>query len=170
MTNPSHRAHKEKGKVSLGCGVVTASDTRTDETDTSGQLIRQLLEEAGHTAVAHHIVPDDPARIRPVVSQLLADERIAAVVINGGTGVARRDLTFDAVEAMLEKTLPGFGELFRYLSYEEIGSAAILSRATAGTVGDKVVFSIPGSRGAVRLAMERLILPEMGHIVTELRK
>ena len=170
MSTPSHKRHKEKVQIAVGCGVITASDTRTEETDTSGQMIRERLAAAGHTSIAYHIVPDDPTRIRPMLDSLLANSKIDAVLINGGTGVAQRDVTFDAIQAMLEKNLPGFGELFRALSYEEIGSAAMLSRATAGTVGNKVVFSMPGSRGAVRLAMERLILPELGHIVTELRK
>ena len=170
MTTPSHKAHKEKGRITVGCGVITVSDTRTEETDTSGQLIRELLQSAGHGILAYHIVPDDPTRIRPLLVSMLDDDKVDAVVINGGTGVSRRDVTFDVIQGMLEKSLPGFGELFRLLSYEEIGSAALLSRAAAGSVGATAVFSVPGSSGAVRLAMEKLILPELGHIVTELRK
>ena len=170
MKPHSPHAHKDQGKISVRCGVITVSDTRTEETDTSGQLIRQRLDEAGHSTIAYHIVPDDPTRIRPLLTELLGQADLDAVLISGGTGIARRDVTFDAIHEMLEKHLPGFGELFRALSYEEIGSAALLSRAASGTVGDKVVFSIPGSSGAVRLAMEKLILPELGHIVSELRK
>ncbi len=170
MPNPSHLEHKEKGRMAVACGVITVSDTRTEETDTSGKLIQAMLADGGHTVKAYHIVPDDPERIRPLLESVLARDEVQAVIVNGGTGISRRDLTFDALAGMLEKTLPGFGELFRALSYEEIGSAALLSRAAAGTIGGCVVFSVPGSSGAVRLAMERLILPEMGHIVAELQK
>lgn len=167
---PSHREHKEKAKTQVSCGVVTVSDTRTRETDTSGQLILSLLEQAGHRVSQYHIIKDEPGQIRPLLTALLADPTVDAVLINGGTGVARRDVTFDAIRTLLEKELPGFGELFRMLSFQDIGSAALLSRATAGTVQGKVVFSVPGSKGAVQLAMEKLILPEMPHIVFELHK
>lgn len=170
MTTPSHKEHKEKAKTRIGCGIITVSDTRTPETDKSGQLIRERLEDAGHEIIEYHISKDDPNQIRPLVEELLTQPTLEALIINGGTGVARRDVTYDVVSRMVEKTLPGFGELFRLLSYEEIGSAALLSRAMAGTIGDKVVFSLPGSSGAVRLALEKLILPEMPHIVFELRK
>jgi molybdenum cofactor biosynthesis protein B len=167
---PSHREHKEKAKTQVSCGVVTVSDTRTRETDTSGQLILSMLEKAGHRVSQYHIIKDEPGQIRPLLSTLVADPAVDAVLINGGTGVARRDVTFDAIRTVIEKELPGFGELFRMLSYQDIGSAALLSRATAGTVQGKVVFSVPGSKGAVQLAMEKLILPEMPHIVFELHK
>lgn len=170
MAGPSHQEHKEKAEKRIGCGVITVSDTRTEQDDASGQLIREMLTEAGHDPAAYHIVRDDPTVILPVLESLLPRPEIGAIIINGGTGVARRDVTFDVVQRKLEKVLPGFGELFRLLSFEEIGSAAMLSRAVAGTVGDTAVFSLPGSRGAVRLAMERLIIPEMPHIVFELRK
>lgn len=170
MSTPSHREHKEQAQSSIRCGVITVSDTRTRETDKSGQLILERLEQAGHAAQAYHIIRDDPNEIRPLLERLLARDDVDAIIVNGGTGVARRDVTFDVLSRMVEKPLPGFGELFRWLSYEEIGSAALLSRAMAGTCGDKALFSVPGSSGAVRLAMERLILPEMGHIVHELRK
>jgi len=169
-TQPSHLAHRAHGKGEIACGIVTVSDTRTEETDKSGQLIRRMLEAEGHTIQAYHITKDEPDQIRPLVEGLLARDDLGALIINGGTGVARRDVTFDVVSAMVEKPLPGFGELFRFFSYEEIGSAAMMSRAMAGTVGDKVLFSMPGSSGAVRLAMEKLVLPEIGHIVYELRK
>ena len=167
--SPNHE-HKEKAPIQAGCAVITVSDTRTEETDKSGALIRHLLGQRGHLVQAYHIVPDEPTRIRPLLGQLLAREGVDAVIVNGGTGVSRRDVTYDTIAAMLEKTLPGFGELFRALSFEKIGSAALLSRATAGTVGEKVLFSVPGSSAAVRLAMEKLILPELGHILGELRK
>jgi molybdenum cofactor biosynthesis protein B len=167
---PSHREHKQKAKTQVSCGVVTVSDTRTRETDTSGQLILSMLEKAGHRASQYHIIKDEPGQIRPLLETLLADAAVDAVIVNGGTGVARRDVTFDALQGMLDKQLPGFGELFRMLSYQDIGSAALLSRATAGTARGKAVFSVPGSRGAVQLAMEKLILPELPHIVFELNK
>jgi len=167
---PSHREHKEKAQTQVSCGVITVSDTRTRETDTSGQLILSMLERAGHRVSCYHIIKDEPGQIRPLLQALLADAEVDAVIVNGGTGVSRRDVTYDAIEGMLEKRLPGFGELFRMLSFQDIGSAALLSRATAGTARDKVVFSLPGSRGAVQLAMDKLILPEMPHIVFELHK
>lgn len=170
MTTPSHQAHREQAAKAIACAVITVSDTRTEETDKSGQLIKEQLQRAGHTTQAYHIIRDEPSQIRPLVEGLLARDDVDAVIVNGGTGVARRDVTFDVLSAMVEKPLPGFGELFRALSYEEIGSAAMLSRAMAGAVGTKVLFSMPGSSGAVRLAMERLVLPEMPHIVYELRK
>ncbi|MBI4081831.1 MAG: MogA/MoaB family molybdenum cofactor biosynthesis protein [Candidatus Lambdaproteobacteria bacterium] len=170
MAVPSHQEHKEKAARGIACAVITVSDTRTPETDSSGQLIRTLLQEQGHAIAAYQIVRDEPTEIRPLIARLLGQDAVQALIINGGTGVARRDVTFDVVQAMLEKTLPGFGELFRQLSYAEIGSAAMLSRATAGICQGKAVFSMPGSSGAVRLAMERLILPELPHIVFELHK
>lgn len=170
MTIPAHLEHREKGAGNIACAVLTVSDTRTEETDKSGGLIKEMLTAAGHRIQAYHIVKDEPSQIRPLLESLLKDEAIDALIINGGTGVSRRDVTFDVISAMIEKPLPGFGELFRMFSVEEIGSAAMLSRAMAGAIGAKVVFSVPGSSGAVRLAMSRLILPEMGHIVYELQK
>lgn len=170
MAKAPHQEHKEKAKQKVSCGVITVSDTRTEETDTSGKLIREMLAGAGHAATAYHIIKDDPNQIQPLLEQLLGNGGVEAIIINGGTGVARRDMTFDVVRRMLEKELPGFGELFRMFSYEDIGSAAMLSRAVAGTCGGKAVFSVPGSSGAVRLAMEKLILPELPHIVFELNK
>ena len=167
---PSHREHKERARAHVSCAVVTVSDTRTRETDTSGQLILAMLDKAGHRASQYHIIKDEPDQIRPLLKTLLADPGIDAVIVNGGTGVARRDVTFDALQGMLDKQLPGFGELFRMLSFQDIGSAAFLSRATAGTAQGKAVFSVPGSRGAVQLAMEKLILPELPHVVFELNK
>lgn len=169
-TLPSHAEHRGKAQVSIACAVITVSDTRTEETDKSGQLIKERLREAGHRTQAYHIIKDEPNLIQPLLEQLLGQSEVQVVIVNGGTGVARRDVTYDVVSRMVEKPLPGFGELFRALSYEEIGSAAMLSRAMAGAMGGKLVFSLPGSSGAVRLAMEKLILPEMGHVVYELNK
>jgi molybdopterin adenylyltransferase len=150
--------------------VITCSDTRTPETDTSGLLIQRLLKEKGHTIAAYHLVRDEPAQITGRIAEGIAHEAVQAIIINGGTGISRRDSTFEAVDAMLEKRLDGFGEVFRFLTYQEIGSPAIMSRATAGIVNGRILFSTPGSENAVRLAMEKLILPELGHLVKELTK
>jgi molybdenum cofactor biosynthesis protein B len=147
--------------------VVTCSDTRTLETDSSGQLAERLLTEAGHVVTGRHVVPDEPALILACLQGpvLAADPQV--VILNGGTGISRRDRTFDVVARLLDKRIDGFGELFRVLSWEQVGAAAMLSRATAGLWGERVLFSVPGSTNAVRLAMERLILPELVHVVRE---
>ena len=150
--------------------VITCSDTRTSDTDTSGQLIQRLLKEQGHTVAAYHLVKDEPTKIKAKIKAAVTNKKIQAIIINGGTGISKRDSTFEAVDAMLEKRLVGFGEMFRYLTYQEIGSPAIMSRATAGIIKGRVLFSTPGSEHAVRLAMEKLILPELGHLVKELTK
>jgi len=150
--------------------VITCSDSRTSETDTSGQLIMRLLREHGHEVTAYRLVKDEPTEIRKQINAGLKDKAVQAIIINGGTGISRRDSTFEAVDAMLEKRLDGFSEIFRYLTYKEIGSPAIMSRATAGLVRGRIVFSTPGSENAVRLAMEKLIIPELGHMIRELTK
>ena len=170
MATPTHHEHKDQAPSSIGCLVITCSDTRTPETDTSGQLIRKLLEERGHTVVGYHLVKDDPAQIQLWIARGTANDAVQAIIINGGTGISRRDSTFEAVDAMLQKRLDGFGEIFRLLTYQDIGSPAIMSRATAGVINGRVLFSTPGSENAVRLAMEKLILPELGHLVKELSK
>jgi molybdenum cofactor biosynthesis protein B len=162
--------HKARGPAVISCGIITCSDTRTPETDKSGQLIRELLTKEGHRIDAYHVVKDDPTDVQNLVQQLGKNQALGAIIINGGTGISQRDSTFEAVDGLLEKRLVGFGEIFRYLSYKDIGSSAILSRATAGLYQGKVIFSIPGSSGAVRLAMEALILPELPHIVGEMQK
>lgn len=170
MASATHHEHKHHAPRSIGCMVITCSDTRTPETDTSGQLIQKLLKENGHSIAAYHLVKDEPAQITARITEGIADESVQAIIVNGGTGISRRDSTFEAVDAMLEKRLDGFGEVFRYLTYLEIGSPAIMSRATAGIIKGRVLFSTPGSENAVRLAMEKLILPELGHLVKELTK
>ncbi len=150
--------------------VITCSDTRTPETDTSGQLIHKLLKAQGHEVVIYHVVKDEPAQIKDRIAEGLANAAVQAIIINGGTGISKRDSTFEAVDAMLEKRLVGFGEIFRYLTFMDIGSPAIMSRATAGIIKGRILFSTPGSENAVRLAMEKLILPELGHLVKELSK
>ena len=170
MTTPTHHEHKDQAPTSIGCMIITCSDTRTPETDASGRLIYKLLEGQGHTIAAYHIVKDEPGQIQLWIARGTFNDAVQAIIINGGTGISRRDSTFEAVDEMLEKRLDGFGEIFRYLTYQEIGSAAIMSRATAGIIKDRVLFSIPGSENAVRLAMEKLILPELGHLVGQLTK
>jgi molybdenum cofactor biosynthesis protein B len=150
--------------------VLTISDTRTPETDTGGDVVEETMRAAGHTVVAREIVRDEATSIRTTLADLLPRSDVDAVVTTGGTGISARDTTYEVVERMVEKRLDGFGELFRMLSYEEIGAAAVLSRALAGTVGAKFVASLPGSRNAVRLGMEKLLVPEIAHIVFELRK
>ena len=162
--------HPDLPGTIVTCAVVTVSDTRSLETDQSGQLIRQLLLGANHTVAAYKIIPDEPAQIQGHMELLGKTADLDAVIFNGGTGIAPRDTTYDAIEKLLEKTLPGFGELFRFLSYQEIGSRAIASRAVAGVYQNKLIFSLPGSSHGVRLAMEKLILPELPHLVTQMRK
>jgi molybdenum cofactor biosynthesis protein B len=170
MDRPSHQQHKAHAPTKVRCLVITCSDTRTADTDTSGRLIMKLLAEQGHETAGYHIVKDEPAQIIATITAGLANDAVQAVIVNGGTGISRRDSTFEAVDALLEKRLDGFGEIFRYLTYQDIGSPAIMSRATAGIVKGRILFSTPGSENAVRLAMEKLILPELGHLVKELTK
>ncbi len=161
----SRQPHPDDLAIAVRCAVITVSDTRTIDTDRSGQLMQQLLKQSGHTIAHYAIVPDEPDQIR---SQLEID--VDAIMLSGGTGIAPRDTTYDAIEQLLEKTLPGFGEIFRSLSYAEIGSRAIASRAIAGVYSGKLIFSLPGSSNAVKLAVEQLILPELVHLVTQLKK
>lgn len=166
----SHLDHRKQAPQTVSCAIITVSDTRTQETDTSGKAIRDLLEGAGHTVCAAVIVKDEPAQIREQLETLAKNAACQCVLINGGTGISPRDRTFETISGMLQKRLDGFGELFRTLSFEEIGAAAMLSRAVAGVYEGRIVFSMPGSPNAVKLAMTRLILPELGHLVFELMK
>ncbi|MDH4152675.1 MAG: molybdenum cofactor biosynthesis protein MoaB [Nitrospira sp.] len=168
MIIPTVHEHKAHAPRSVGCMIITCSDTRIADTDGSGQLIQRLLKDQGHTIVGYHLVKDDPAQIQLWIARAVTNEAVQALIINGGTGISRRDSTFEAVDAMLEKRLPGFGEIFRLLTFQEMGSPAIMSRATAGIIKGRVLFSVPGSENAVRLAMEKLILPELGHLVQQL--
>ena len=149
--------------------MLTVSDSRTADTDTSGRAVRQLLEDAGHVITSHAIVKDEPEQVASYVHAQLADVNTQVIITTGGTGVTARDGTFEAIDGLFEKRLEGFGELFRMLSFEEIGAAAMLTRATAGTVSRTAIFILPGSEAAVRLAMTRLILPELGHLAQQLR-
>jgi len=162
--------HQMAAPRSVRCAVVTVSDTRTVETDTSGALIRERLERAGHAVVFHAIVPDEREEIGRLVDELVQRPDCDAVLLTGGTGIARRDVTYEAIAERLEKRLDGFGELFRWLSYREIGPAAMLSRALAGVYRGRVVIAMPGSTAAVRLAMDELVRPALPHLVFEARK
>jgi molybdenum cofactor biosynthesis protein B len=160
--------HRKAAPASVRCFVLTISDTRTEATDTSGDAIAGALTGAGHEITGRRIVRDDPAAVRDVVAAEAANAQV--IITTGGTGITARDSTYEAISSVLDKRLDGFGELFRALSYEEIGSAAMLSRACAGSIGRAAVFSLPGSEHAVRLAMTKLILPEIGHVVRELSR
>jgi molybdenum cofactor biosynthesis protein B len=169
LSESVHR-HRESAPEHVRVAVLTISDTRTLETDTGGDTAERILSEAGQEIVARQIVRDEVNGIRTSLIDLLAKPAVDAVITTGGTGISGRDTTYEVVDRMLEKKLDGFGEIFRMLSYEEIGAAAIMSRAVAGAVGAKFVASLPGSRNAVRLAVEKLLVPELAHIVFELRK
>jgi molybdenum cofactor biosynthesis protein B len=162
--------HKRHAPRSVRCFVLTVSDTRTEETDTSGRAIADLLTAAGHEVAGRSIVKDDPELVKSVIVRQLATPGLQVVISTGGTGISSRDSTFEAVDALLEKRLDGFGELFRMLSYEQIGAAAMMSRATAGLAAGRIVVALPGSEAAVRLAMEKLLLPELGHLVQQAHK
>jgi molybdenum cofactor biosynthesis protein B len=167
MSVAEHRAH---APAQVNCFVLTVSDTRTLETETSGRAIAEMLTSVGHTVSGRDVVRDDPEAVVRAVRGVLAKGEARVIITTGGTGIARRDSTYEALTSLFEKQLDGFGELFRMLSYQEIGPAAMLSRATAGVTGGSIVFMLPGSEDAVRLAMEGLILPELGHVVRELTK
>jgi len=166
----AHREHRLQAPRRVSVAVLTISDTRNDKTDVSGRLIRRRLSQGGHALAQYRIVPDDPARIRSVIREWIRKDAIEAMILTGGTGISPRDGTIEAVEKLLSRKLEGFGELFRFLSYRQVGSAAFLSRAVAGVCGGKPLFALPGSEKAVRLALDRLILPELGHLIQQLRK
>lgn len=161
----SGHGHRDLVISRVSCGVLTVSDTRTVADDASGASIKALLTGAGHAVPSYQIVPDDPKVVTDVVAKLLDAPAVDAVILNGGTGLAPRDTTLEAVRGLLDKEIPGFGELFRHLSYMDVGAAAMLSRATAGVARGKIVVSMPGSPAAVELAMTKLVLPELGHMV-----
>lgn len=169
MSESVHQ-HREAAPEKVRVAILTISDTRTRETDTGGDIAEELLRDAGQEIVARQIVRDEVTAIRNNLIDLLARSDVDAVITTGGTGISARDTTYEVVERMIEKRLDGFGEIFRTLSYGEIGAAAIMSRALAGSVGTKFIASLPGSRNAVRLAVEKLLVPELAHVVFELRK
>ena len=166
----SAEQHKAHAPRRVRVFILTVSDTRTEENDTSGQLARRLVEEAGHEVTGNRIVKDDPGEVMAVLRRVADERRADVVVSSGGTGISRRDTTYEAVVSLLDKRLDGFGELFRMLSYQEIGSAAMMSRAVGGLFGELVVFALPGSSAAVRLGLEKLIIPELSHLVFEKRR
>lgn len=169
MGSQDHREQAAEVFQSVPCAVLTMSDTRTTEDDASGQLIHDLLDAAGHTVSFYAIVKDEVSSIEAVLDEITTpDSEARVILLNGGTGIAPRDRTYDVVASKLEKTLPGFGEIFRMLSYEEVGAAAMLSRAIAGVYRNKVLISMPGSTNAVALAMQKLIIPELQHMAWEI--
>jgi len=167
MTAMSEADHKSHAPSSVRCLIVTISDTRTEETDTSGRAIADLLTAAGHTVAGRALVKDDADLVRATIERHLGNADVHVIITTGGTGITSRDSTYEAVSGLLQKRLDGFGELFRMLSFEQIGAAAMMSRASAGLTAGKIVVSLPGSEVAVRLAMERLLLPELGHLVQQ---
>ena len=166
----SHQDHHAVSPAHVRCYVLTVSDTRTEENDTGGRLLRDLLVDEGHDVVGHAIVPDEPATLRAAIERQLDAAEVQAVITTGGTGISRRDGTYEVVSGLIEKRIDGFGELFRALSFEEIGPAAMLSRACAGTARGTIVISLPGSQNAVRLGMTKLVIPELGHLVREVTR
>lgn len=166
----SHVAHRAAAPAATRCSVVTVSDTRTEETDRGGAAIVEMLARRGHEVAGRTLVPDDPERVRAALRAGIEAPDVDVVIATGGTGITRRDGTCEVVSALLDKRIDGFGELFRALSYQEIGPAAMMSRACAGLAGGTIVISLPGSENAVRLAMTKLVLPELGHMVREARR
>jgi molybdenum cofactor biosynthesis protein B len=170
IVSAPHQQHQAQSPRHVRCAVITVSDTRTLDTDTGGQAVVNHLTAGGHTVVAREIVPDEPDRLRPLVLTLSGRDDVDAILLTGGTGITRRDQTYETIVALCDKLLPGYGEIFRWLSYQEIGPAAILSRAIGGVVKDKIILTMPGSPAAVRLAMEKIVVPELGHLVREARR
>ncbi len=166
-TIAEHRADAPHG---LRCAVITVSDTRTLENDRGGALLNDLLREAGQTVVERQITPDEPTKLAALITALAGRDDIDAILLTGGTGISQRDQTFETVSGLLDKILPGYGELFRWLSFEQVGPAAMLSRAVGGVCGTTIVLTMPGSPAAVQLAMQQIILPELGHLVREARR
>jgi len=162
--------HKAAAPASIHCFIMTVSDTRTLENDSSGQTIADLLTAAGHVVTGRAIVKDDPELVHSVIGRHIADRGVQVLITSGGTGITSRDSTYEAISTLFEKRLDGFGELFRMLSYQEIGPSAMLTRACAGLVARRIVIALPGSPAAVRLAMEKLIIPELGHLVQQASK
>jgi molybdenum cofactor biosynthesis protein B len=167
----AYEQHIQSGKsINVRCAVVTLSDTRDESSDKSGARIKELLIEQKHSIAFYAVIPDEPVKFESLLRELLDRSDVDAVLTNGGTGISKRDQTIEVIEKSIEQLLPGFGELFRILSYEQIGSGAMLSRVIAGVASGKPIFAMPGSTKAVELAMQKLILPELGHVMAELRK
>ena len=166
----NHTEHRTTAPKSTRCYVVTVSDTRTDDNDHGGAAVVELLKQQGHEITGKIIIPDDPAKIRTILLEQISSSEVDAIITTGGTGISKRDGTYEVVSLLLDKQIDGFGEFFRSLSFEEIGPSAMLSRACAGISRGKIIISVPGSEHAVRLAMTRLVLPELGHLVREARR
>lgn len=161
--------HRElAGKRAVSVAIITVSDTRTPESDTNKHYLEKRLSGLGHHVLAYRLIKDEPDQVRAALDELAALPELQLLLFNGGTGIAQRDTTYDVISRLLEKPMPGFGELFRMISYDEVGAAAMLSRATAGVYRGKLVFSLPGSNNAVRTAVEKLILPEIEHLAWEI--
>ena len=169
-SSASVEQHRAAAPDAIRCAVLTVSDSRTTDTDTSGALIQSALRAAGHEVVDYRIVPDEPAAIRDTLSSWAVSPAIQAILTNGGTGIAARDTTYDVISSLLDARIDGFGELFRMLSYAEIGAAAMLSRAVAGVYRGRILIAMPGSANAVRLALDKLVIPELAHLVYEVTK
>ncbi len=163
----SHREHKEKAPASVSCAILTISDSRSEADDESGRLLRQKLDENGHRVISYGILKNEAESIKQKIGGLLEQKEIQVIITDGGTGMGHRDITIETISPILEKKLDGFGELFRFLSYQEIGTASIMSRAIAGAANGKIIICLPGSPNAARLAMDKIILPEIGHMVWE---
>lgn len=163
----SYRDHKEKSPQSVTCAVLTISDSRTEETDESGRLLRQRLESGGHRVLFYKLLKNDADAIKKQVEDLLQQANLQVIITSGGTGASHRDVTVETLSPLLDKKLDGFGELFRFLTYQDIGTTSVMSRAMAGVANGKIVINLPGSLGAVTLAIEKIILPEIGHMVRE---
>ena len=162
-----YQEHKHKSPKNVNCAVLIISDSRTEQSDESGKLIKQMLKKNGHSVASYCILKNDAASIQKKLDELLAEENLQVIIASGGTGISHLDVTVETITPYLEKKLDGFGELFRFLTYQEIGSGSILSRAIGGVARGKVILCLPGSVGAVSLAMEKIILPEIGHLVRE---
>jgi len=163
----SYQEHKKKAPQSVNCAVLTISDSRTERDDESGKLIKQKLTENGHRVISYSILKNDKDSIENEIHELVRQKELQVIITSGGTGASHRDITVETISMILEKKLDGFGELFRFLSYQEIGTSSIMSRAVAGVAGGKVILCLPGSSGAANLAMDKIILPEIGHMVRE---
>ncbi|MBA3874176.1 MAG: MogA/MoaB family molybdenum cofactor biosynthesis protein [Anaerolineae bacterium] len=168
MGAEDHREKAGKGPVTIA--IVTVSDTRTPETDANRQYIEKRMGELGHQVAAYRLIKDEPDQVAAVIEELTMMPEVQLILFNGGTGISPRDTTYDVVSKYLEKTLPGFGELFRMLSFQEVGAAAMFSRATAGVYHGKLIFSMPGSPNAVQVALEKLIIPEINHLAWEIAR
>jgi len=166
----SYREHKKESPQSVSCAVLIISDSRTEQTDESGKFLKQTLSQNGHRVLAYAILKNDAEAIERKIRELLRQEGLQVIITSGGTGISHRDITVETVSSIMEKKLDGFGELFRSLSYQEIGTASIMSRAVAGVVGGKIIICLPGSLGAAKLAIEKIILPEIGHMVREVTR